>query len=87
MVAGPRARLAWRVLDAQYFGLAQRRKRVFLVASFGEWIDPAAVLFERKGLRGHPAAAEKRGKQLPEHLAAALQAVVASAPISTSTED
>lgn len=54
MVAGPRARLAWRVLDAQYFGLAQRRKRVFVVADFGGGADPAAVLFERAGLRRVP---------------------------------
>jgi DNA (cytosine-5)-methyltransferase 1 len=53
LVAGPRARVAWRILDAQYSRLAQRRRRVFLVASFGDGIDPAAVLFERKSLRGH----------------------------------
>lgn len=37
---------AWRVLDAQYFGLAQRRRRVFVVASDRAGFDPAAVLFE-----------------------------------------
>lgn len=46
MVSGPRARLAWRVLDAQHFGLAQRRERVFVVVDFGDGPDPAAVLFE-----------------------------------------
>jgi DNA (cytosine-5)-methyltransferase 1 len=55
MVAGPRARAAWRVFDAQYFGLAQRRKRVFVVADFGNGADPATVLFERQGLRGNSA--------------------------------
>lgn len=50
MVAGPLGRAAWRVLDAQYFGLAQRRRRVIVVADFGNGADPAAVLFERKGL-------------------------------------
>lgn len=55
MVAGPRARTAWRVLDAQYAGLAQRRQRVLLVADFGNGADPAAVLFERKSMSGnHP---------------------------------
>lgn len=49
MVAGPRARLAWRVLDSQHFGVPQRRKRVFLVADFGNGPDPAAVLFEPRG--------------------------------------
>ncbi|CAP51773.1 hypothetical protein XCCB100_2413 [Xanthomonas campestris pv. campestris] len=40
-VSGPRRRIAWRVLDAQYFGVVQRRKRVFLVASGGDGFDPA----------------------------------------------
>jgi DNA (cytosine-5)-methyltransferase 1 len=62
MVSGPRARLAWRVLDAQYFGLAQRRRRVFLVADFGGGADPAAVLFERQGLRGHPPTRSESGQ-------------------------
>lgn len=53
MVAGPRARAAWRVLDAQYFGLAQRRERVFVVVDFGNGADPAAVLFEPQGLQGN----------------------------------
>lgn len=46
---------AYRVLDAQYFGLAQRRKRVFVVAHLGDWRRAAAVLFERESLSGHPA--------------------------------
>ncbi|MDG9858439.1 DNA cytosine methyltransferase [Pseudomonas nitroreducens] len=50
-VYGPRRTVAWRVLDAQYFGLAQRRRRVFVVASARAGFDPAAVLFEREGLR------------------------------------
>lgn len=45
-VLGPQRAIAWRVLDAQYFGLAQRRKRVFVVASARAGFDPAAVLFE-----------------------------------------
>ncbi len=50
-VYGPRRTAAWRVLDAQYFGLAQRRRRVFVVASARAGFDPAAVLFEREGVR------------------------------------
>lgn len=50
-VYGPKRAIAWRVLDAQYFGLAQRRRRVFLVASARNGFDPAAVLFEREGMR------------------------------------
>ncbi|MBA6119766.1 DNA cytosine methyltransferase [Pseudomonas aeruginosa] len=55
-VSGPRRRIAWRVLDAQYFGVAQRRKRVFLVASSGDGLDPVEVLFERAGLHGDSSA-------------------------------
>lgn len=51
-VSGPRRRVAWRVLNAQYFGVAQRRRRVFLVASGRDDLDPAEVLFEPCGLHG-----------------------------------
>lgn len=50
-VIGPVRTVAWRILDAQYFGLAQRRKRVFVVASARKGFDPAEVLFEREGVR------------------------------------
>lgn len=62
MVAGPRARAAWRVLDAQYFGLAQRRERVLLVVDLGGGADPAAVLFERQGLRGNSPPRREKGQ-------------------------
>lgn len=51
VVDGPLRRCAWRVLDAQYFGLAQRRRRVFVVASAGDGPHPAEILFEWEGLR------------------------------------
>ncbi|HBO6004922.1 TPA: DNA cytosine methyltransferase [Pseudomonas aeruginosa] len=51
-VSGPQRCIAWRVLDAQYFGVAQRRRRVFLVASGRDGVDPTEVLFERTGLLG-----------------------------------
>lgn len=41
---------AYRVLDAQYFGVAQRRRRIFLIGYLGDWRPPTAVLFEPKGL-------------------------------------
>jgi len=50
-VLGPARTVAWRVLDAQYFGLAQRRRRVFVIADAGGRADPAQVLLERDGLR------------------------------------
>ena len=50
-VLGPQRTVAWRTLDAQYFGVAQRRRRVFVVASSRDDIDPAKILFEFSGLR------------------------------------
>lgn len=50
-VYGPARVVAWRVLDAQFFGVAQRRKRVFVVASARNGFDPAAVLFEFDSMR------------------------------------
>ncbi|EEG5183753.1 Dam family site-specific DNA-(adenine-N6)-methyltransferase, partial [Salmonella enterica subsp. houtenae] len=49
-VYGPQRVIAWRVLDAQFFGVAQRRRRVFVVASARNGFDPAAVLFEFNSL-------------------------------------
>ena len=46
---------AYRVLDAQYFGVAQRRRRVFVVANSRSWQRAAAVLFERHSLQWNPA--------------------------------
>ncbi len=70
MVAGTRARAAWRVLDAQYFGLAQRRKRVVVVADFGSGADPAAVLFERKSLSGNTPPRRETGKSVAPTISA-----------------
>lgn len=50
-VSGPERVIAWRVLDAQFFGVAQRRRRVFVVASARKGFDPAAVLFEFDSVR------------------------------------
>jgi DNA (cytosine-5)-methyltransferase 1 len=53
---------AYRVLDAQYFGVPQRRRRVFVVGCLGDWRSAAAVLFERHSLSGHPAPSRKAGQ-------------------------
>ncbi|RTR17961.1 phage N-6-adenine-methyltransferase [Klebsiella pneumoniae] len=50
-VYGPQRTTAWIVKDAQYFGVAQRRKRVFVVASARKGFDPGQVLFESEGVR------------------------------------
>jgi DNA (cytosine-5)-methyltransferase 1 len=61
-VYGPQRAVAWRVLDAQYFGVAQRRRRVFVVASARNDFDPAAVLFEFDGVRRDTAPSRETGK-------------------------
>ena len=43
---------AYRVLDAQHFGVPQRRRRVFVVGCLGDWVSPAKVLFESESLLG-----------------------------------
>jgi DNA (cytosine-5)-methyltransferase 1 len=53
---------AYRILDAQYFGVAQRRRRVFVVGYLGNWRPAAAVLFERHSLSGHPAPSREKGQ-------------------------
>lgn len=53
---------AYRVLDAQYCGVAQRRRRVFVVANARSWRRAAAVLFERHSLSGHPAPCRETGQ-------------------------
>ena len=55
---------SWRVLDAQYWGVPQRRARVFLVGHRGNWRYPAAVLFEPQGLRGDIKKGGKAGKDI-----------------------
>ena len=56
---------AYRTLDAQFFGLAQRRKRVFVVGYLGDWRRAAAVLFERASLRGDPPPRREAGQRAP----------------------
>jgi len=59
---------AYRVLDAQYFGVAQRRRRVFVVGHLGNWQRAAAVLFERHSLQGHPAPSREKGQGTAAHV-------------------
>jgi DNA (cytosine-5)-methyltransferase 1 len=44
---------AYRVLDAQNFGVAQRRRRVFVIGCLGDWKPPAEILFESESLSGN----------------------------------
>ena len=63
-VYGPKRTIAWRVLDAQYFGVAQRRRRVFVVASAREDFCPATVLFESEGVRRDTPPSRSEGQEI-----------------------
>lgn len=65
-VYGPARAVAWRTLDAQYFGVAQRRRRVFVVASARNDFDPATVLFEWQGVRRDSAPSREARKDVTE---------------------
>ena len=62
--------LAYRVLDAQYFGVAQRRRRVFVVGYLGDWRPAAAVLFERHSMSGHSAPSRETRKDVAPTISA-----------------
>lgn len=55
---------AYRVLDAQYYGVAQRRRRVFVVANLGDWRRAAAVLFESESMRWDPPPSRQSGEDV-----------------------
>jgi DNA (cytosine-5)-methyltransferase 1 len=66
---------AYRVLDAQFFGVPQRRRRVFVVGCLGDERRAAAVLFERASLSGHPTPRRKTRKDVAGTLGARTTAV------------
>lgn len=55
--------VAFRVLDAQYAGVPQRRRRIFAVGYLGDWRPPAKVLFEQYSLQRHPAPSRKKRQE------------------------
>ena len=61
---------SWRTLDAQFYGVPQRRRRVFVVGYLGDWRRAAAVLFERESLQGHPAPSRKARQETAGTIAA-----------------
>ncbi|EMV1563953.1 MULTISPECIES: Dam family site-specific DNA-(adenine-N6)-methyltransferase [Enterobacter] len=65
-VSGPERAIAWRVLDAQFFGVAQRRRRVFVVASARKDFDSEAVLFELNSVRRDTAPRREAGERIAE---------------------
>lgn len=71
---------AYRVLDAQFFGVAQRRRRVFVVGYAGAWQRAAAVLFEPESLRGDPAPSRKTKQNTSAATGTCAQVGSATAP-------
>jgi len=67
-VAELRYGASYRVLDAQNFGVAQRRRRVFVVGHLGDWKPTAEVLFESESLRWHPKKSRQARKDSPGYI-------------------
>jgi DNA (cytosine-5)-methyltransferase 1 len=67
VVVGPRRAVSFRVLDSQYFGVAQRRRRVFAVAIGGsrKWAAPEALVPQQKSLPRNPKKGESSGEGSP----------------------
>ncbi|MGZ5053397.1 MAG: DNA cytosine methyltransferase [Methylobacter sp.] len=64
--------LEWAVLDAQWFGLAQRRKRVFALVDFGDWASRPPILLEPHSLRGDSPPSRKAGEEITYDVAPCL---------------
>ena len=63
--AGPEAMVEWSTLDAQWFGVAQRRRRVFALADFGNWAGRQPILLEPQSMRGDSAPSRASGQVAP----------------------
>jgi DNA (cytosine-5)-methyltransferase 1 len=73
---------AYRVLDAQYFGVAQRRRRVFVVGYLGDWTVAAAVLFERESLQGNIKPSRKKREEVASNVEGSVGEAGDSQPIA-----
>lgn len=62
---GAEAMVEWSTLDAQWFGVAQRRRRVFAIADFGDWRNRPPILLEPEGLRGDTAPSREARQVAP----------------------
>lgn len=80
VASGPKRQVAWRVLDAQYFGVPQRRRRVFVIASARKDFSPPKYFLSARACEGILRRAETRGKTLPPLLKAALERSAAPPP-------
>ena len=74
VAVGPNGLVEWATLDAQWRGVAQRRRRVFALADFGNWQDRPPILLEPEGLRGDSPPSRKEGKGFAPDIALCLRA-------------
>ena len=61
---GSEAMVEWATLDAQWFGVAQRRRRIFALADFGNWAGRPPILLEPEGVRGDSAPRREAGQSI-----------------------
>lgn len=71
-IVGDEAMVEWAVLDAQWFGVAQRRRRVFALADFGDWSSRRPILLEPQGLRGDSPPSREKGSTITHDVAPCL---------------
>jgi DNA (cytosine-5)-methyltransferase 1 len=77
---------AYRILDAQWFGVAQRRRRVFVVGHLGDWRRAAAVLFERESVFRNPPTRGKAGERVTGPIAGCSNGGGANGPGRTADD-
>lgn len=85
VVDGPSRCVAWRTLNAEHFGLAQRRKRVFVLArgGAGRWAVADALLPIIESREWHPAPDRKKGEEIAADAGAGAEGCVDAIPINT----
>lgn len=63
---GEKALVEWATLDAQWFGVAQRRRRCFALADFGDWTSRPPILLEPESVRGDTPPSREKGQEVTE---------------------